>query len=150
GANFQPGNPYAGSAWRDVHGGLWDLGPHALSLVLPVLGPVVEVAAVAGPHKTSHVLLHHAGGAVSAPHLSIHLTPGQVRWQTRFVGSAGWLTVPVVSDAVAAFRTAVARLVANAAAGVTDDPLDVHAGRDAVAVLVAAQVAAGQGRTVRL
>ena len=37
GANFQPGSPYADSPWRDVHGGLWDLGPHALSLVLPVL-----------------------------------------------------------------------------------------------------------------
>jgi predicted dehydrogenase len=151
GANFQPGSPYADSPWRDESGGLWDLGPHALSMVVPVLGPVVEVAAVTGPRKTHHVRLHHAGGAVSALHLSIHLTPDQVRWQTVFVGNAGWITVPDGDiDAVAAFRAAVTRLVADVAAGVTDDPLGVRAGRDAVAVLAAAETAAGQGQTVRL
>lgn len=36
---FTPGGPYADSAWRREHGGLWDLGPHALSLILPVLAP---------------------------------------------------------------------------------------------------------------
>lgn len=151
GANFQPGSPYADSPWRDEYGGLWDLGPHALSMVVPVLGRVVEVAAVTGPRKTHHVLLHHAGGAVSALHLSIHLTPEQVRWQTVFVGGTGWSTVPGGDvDAVAAFRTAVARLAANVAAGVTSDPLDVRAGREMVAVLAAAETAAAQGRTVRL
>jgi predicted dehydrogenase len=151
GANFQPGSPYADSPWRDEYGGLWDLGPHALSIVVPVLGEVVEVAAVTGPRKTHHLLLHHAGGAVSALHLSIHLTPEQVRWQTLFVGGAGWSTVPDGdTDAVVAFRAAVARLVANVAAGVASDPLDVRAGRNAVAVLAAAETAAGQGRTVRL
>ena len=150
GANFEPGSPYADSPWRDEHGGLWDLGPHALSLVVPVLGPVVEVAAVAAPYKTHHVLLRHAGGAASSLHLSIHLTPDVVRWETRFAGSAGWATVPGETDAVDAFRVAVSRLGANVAGGVTSDPLDVHAGRDAVAVLAAAQVAAAEGRTVRL
>ncbi len=150
GANFQPGSPYADSPWRDEHGGLWDLGPHALSMVVPVLGPVVEVAAVTGPHKTYHLLLHHGSGAVSALHLSIHLAPEQVSHRTRFVGSAGWATVPVTSDPVDAFRTAVTRLAANVAGGVTRDPLDVRAGRDAVAVLAAAEQAAAQGRTVRV
>jgi hypothetical protein len=41
-------------------------------------------------------------------------------------------------------------LVANVGAGVTEDPLDVRAGRDAVAVLAAAERAAVEGRTVRL
>jgi predicted dehydrogenase len=150
GANFQPGSPYADSPWRDEHGGLWDLGPHALSLVVPVLGPVAEVAALAGPHRTHHVLLRHAGGAASSLHLSIHLTPAAVRWETRFAGPAGWATVPGETDAVDAFRVAVRRLAANVTAGVTSDPLDVRAGRDAVAVLAAAQVAAAEGRTVRL
>lgn len=35
---FGDGSPYAGSGWRRASGGLWDLGPHVLSLVLPVLG----------------------------------------------------------------------------------------------------------------
>jgi predicted dehydrogenase len=150
GANFQPGSPYADSPWRDEHGGLWDLGPHALSLVLPVLGPVAEVTALTGPYKTHHVTLGHANGAVSTLHLSIHLTPPASRWETVFVGPAGWATVPTGIDAIGAFRVAVARLAANAAAGVTDDPLGVRAGRDTVAVLAAAQLAVAEARTVRL
>lgn len=38
------------SHWRREHGALWDVGPHALSMLLPVLGPVSSVAAVRGPH----------------------------------------------------------------------------------------------------
>jgi predicted dehydrogenase len=151
GANFRPGSPYADSPWRDERGGLWDVGPHALSVLVPVLGPVVEVAAVLGPRKTHHVLLRHDSGAVSTLHLSIHLTPPAVRWETLFFGPAGPATMPASGiDSVTAFRNALTRLVANVAAGVTRDPLDVHAGRDAVAVLAAAQDAATHGRTVRL
>jgi predicted dehydrogenase len=58
--------------------------------------------------------------------------------------------VALPTDAVSAFRAAVSRLAANVAAGVTRDVLDVHAGRDAVAVLAAADRAAAEGMTVRL
>jgi predicted dehydrogenase len=151
GANFQPGSPYADSPWRDEHGGLWDVGPHALSVLVPVLGPVVEVTAVLGPAKTHHLLLRHESGAVSTLRLSIHLTPAAARWETVFFGPAGPASPPASGiDAVAAFRVAVTRLAGNVAAGVSRDPLDVHAGRDAVAVLAAAQDAATRGRTVRL
>ena len=121
-----------------------------MSLVVPVLGPVVEVAALAGAHRTHHVVARLASGAASTLHLSIHLTPGAVRWETQFAGPDGWATVPTGGDAVDAFRVAVARLARNVADGITRDPLDVRAGRDAVAVLAAAQTAADQGRTVRL
>jgi predicted dehydrogenase len=151
GANFTPDSPYADSPWRQVHGGLWDLGPHALASMLPVLGPVVEVAAMAGAPELHHVLLRHAGGAVSTMHLSIHMPPGLERWETVLYGASGQLTLPTLTpDVVGAFRTAVSRLVANVAAGVTDDPLGAAAGRDAVAVLSAAQFAADEGRVVPL
>ena len=149
GAVKAEGSPYADSPWRDEKGGLWDLGPHALASVVPVLGPVTEVAAMAAPAKTHHLLLRHAGGAVSTMHLSIHQAPPAVIWETVLFGPEGLRTLPTLtSELVDAFRAAVARLVANAAAGVTRDPLDVHAGRDAVAVLVAAETATTQGRTV--
>lgn len=36
-----PGSPYASSAWRQSdYGVLWDVGPHALSVILSVMGPV--------------------------------------------------------------------------------------------------------------
>jgi hypothetical protein len=116
---------------------------------VPVLGPVAEVAAMAAPAQTYHVLLRHAGGAVSTLHLSIHQPPEAVTWETVLLGAAGPRTLPTLTtDKVDAFRSAVARLVANVAAGITRDPLDAHAGRDAVAVLVATETAAAQGRTV--
>src|SRR5256885_1042518 len=67
------------------------------------------------------------------------------------LGPAGPRTLPTwTTDKTDAFRAAVSRLVANAAAGIIRDPLDVHAGRDAVAVLAAAETAATAGQTVRL
>ena len=46
---YQPGSPYGDSRWRREQGALWDIGPHALSIVLPVLGRVTRVAALDGP-----------------------------------------------------------------------------------------------------
>lgn len=60
GTIYDEGNPFGASPWRRESGGLWDVGPHALALVLPVLGPVTEVAAMAAPRDMSHVLLRHA------------------------------------------------------------------------------------------
>jgi predicted dehydrogenase len=151
GAVLEPGSPYADSPWRDEKGGLWDLGPHALASIVPVLGPVVEVAAMTAPAKTHHLLLRHEAGAVSTMHLSIHQPPEAVTWETVLFGVAAPRTLPTLTTHVVdAFRGAVARLAANVAAGVTRDPLDVHAGRDAVAVLSAADTAATEGRTVKL
>lgn len=61
-----PGNPFAESAWRHTWGGLWDWGPHALSLITALLPPVDEVQALRGVRDTTHVAMHHVGGAISA------------------------------------------------------------------------------------
>ena len=44
-AVFVPGGPFAASAWRREKGALWDIGPHALSMLWPVLGEVTTVLA---------------------------------------------------------------------------------------------------------
>src|SRR5205823_5536506 len=109
GAVKAAGSPYADSPWRDDKGGLWDLGPHALASIVPVLGPVVEVAAMTAPAKTHHVLARHAGGAVSTLHLSIHQTPAATVWETVLFGPAGAATLPTLTtELVDAFRAAVA------------------------------------------
>ncbi|MFJ8623027.1 Gfo/Idh/MocA family protein [Kitasatospora sp. NPDC093550] len=73
GSVFAPGSssPYAASPWREEKGSLWDVGPHAVSLLLPVLGDVTQVTAVAGPLDTVHLVLRHAGGASSTLALSL-------------------------------------------------------------------------------
>ena len=40
---FDGDNPYGASPWRREWGALWDTGPHALSLLLPVFGPVGDI-----------------------------------------------------------------------------------------------------------
>lgn len=62
GAVFTGDSPYAASPWRREKGALWDVGPHALSVLLPVLGDVTRVrAAGRGPGDTVHGVLEHAG-----------------------------------------------------------------------------------------
>ena len=137
---FQPGNPYGASPWRREQGGLWDIGPHALSLVLPVLGPVAAVAAMRGPHDTTHVLLRHASGAVSTLALTLDAPPGAMMHEFLFLGPSGPVAVPS-GDAgpVVAFGAAIDQLLAMVAAGRTAHPCDVRFGREVVAILAEAE-----------
>jgi predicted dehydrogenase len=150
GTIFVPGNPYGASPWRREKGGLWDVGPHALSLVLPVLGPVTEVTAMAAPRDTYHLILRHRAGAVSTLALTVDAAPAATMWETLFYGESGTATVPGGdADAVDAFRVAIGRLARNVADGVPDDPLDARAGRDTVAILAAAEASQQRGAAVR-
>jgi predicted dehydrogenase len=143
---FGPTSPYRDSQWRRERGGLWDLGPHGLSIVLPVLGPVDEVVAVPAPHGIVHAILRHRGGAATTMATGIDCPRAMADWAVTFLGEAGTTRLPSeTTDAITAFRAAVARLAANVAAGRTTDPVDVRAGRDAVAVLCAAQASVDRG-----
>jgi predicted dehydrogenase len=128
------GGPFGSSPWRNEHGGLWDVGPHALSLLLPVLGPVTRVTAAAGPHGTSTVLLVHSSGAVST--MTLSLASPVTAWDVTFYGDSGWATVPAGGDHLDAAVRALAALEAG------DTACDVHFARDVVAILASAAEAA--------
>ncbi|WP_108660006.1 Gfo/Idh/MocA family protein [Acuticoccus kandeliae] len=57
------GSAFAASPWRrEPEGALWDLGPHALSMLITGLGPVERVAACTiGPAGTTLALDHARG-----------------------------------------------------------------------------------------
>jgi predicted dehydrogenase len=136
GATFEPGSPYADSPWRDEKGGLWDLGPHALSLALPVLGPARQVRALAGPHDTAYLLIGHASGAVSQLELTVNAPDGRTRFASSFARPDGDLEVPTWdADAVQAFSMAIDQLLEVPAR----HPCDVRFGRDVVRVLAEAE-----------
>src|SRR6185295_7102213 len=98
-------------------GGLWDVGPHALSLVLPVLGPVAEVSAMDGPRASTHVLARHVDGAVTALALTVDAPSAAMRSETEFYGAAGRAAVPAQSGSkVDALGAALSELVALAGA----------------------------------
>lgn len=143
---FEPGSPFKDSPWRAEKGALWDIGPHALSLFIPALGPVTQVQAGGGLGDTVHLVLHHEGGAASTVTLS-HTVASMSSGIEFFVhGDAGRITLlPEAGPAAkAAHGVAVSELTAAALTGGTH-PCDVVFGRDVVAVLDAAARALDSG-----
>ncbi|MFE9655969.1 Gfo/Idh/MocA family protein [Micromonospora sp. NPDC006431] len=148
---YQPGNPYGNSQWRRDRGALWDIGPHALSLILPVLGRVTRVAAMDGPSGLVHLLLTHDGGATSSLSLTLEAPAEAVTRDFVFFGENGTETVPPGDgSALQAYGTAIDQLLEEVDAGTRDHRCDVRFGREVVAVLAAAERARTEGRTVDL
>jgi predicted dehydrogenase len=139
------GSPFDSSPWRKEHGALWDLGPHALSLLVPALGPVVSVQAGAGLRDTVHLILTHESGAASTVSLSHTVAPMSSGNEFFVHGDAGRLVLlPEVGVADEAYPVAVDELIAAAVSGGTH-PCGVEFGRDVVVVLEAAQRALASG-----
>jgi predicted dehydrogenase len=139
------GSPFDASPWRHEHGALWDIGPHALSLLVPALGPVTAVQAGAGQGDTVHLVLSHGEGiasTVTVSHTTAALAAGIEVWVH---GDAGRLVLlPESGVAVEAHRVAVDELQAAALTGGAH-PCDVVFGRDVVRVLEIAQHALHTG-----
>lgn len=148
---FQPGSPYGGSPWRREKGGLWDVGPHGLSMVVPVLGPVTRVAAMDGERGTVYLLLGHRDGGTTTMSLALDAPSKATAFEFSFYGEPGFVAVPDGDGTpTQAFGAAIGRLAANAASGTVEDPLDVGFGREVVAVLAAAERSRTEGITVTL
>lgn len=147
---FQPGNPYGASPWRREKGGLWDVGPHLLSVVLPVLGPVKEVSALTGPKNSTHLLTRHQDGAVGSFSVTLDAAPEAGAFAIDLYGEHGWRSIPGGDrDPVEAFGGAIDRLQAQVA-GDQGDSCDLRFGRDVVAVLAAAEESIRSGRTAHV
>ncbi|MFE0258095.1 Gfo/Idh/MocA family protein [Streptomyces sp. NPDC059010] len=113
------GSPFAASPWRREKGALWDVGPHALSVLLPVLGDVRRVAAAAqGPGDTVHLVLDHVGGASSTLALSLTAPPAAAGAAVELRGAAGVTQLPEsTASAVSALTRAGDALLAAARTG---------------------------------
>ncbi|MGP3975054.1 Gfo/Idh/MocA family protein [Streptomyces sp. 8N114] len=112
-------SPYTASPWRREKGALWDVGPHALSVLLPLLGPVEEVTAVrGGTGDTVHLVLRHTSGASSNCTLSHSVTPAAAGVTAEVRGTPGIAELPVRDEAPAAgFRRAVDALLTEVRTG---------------------------------
>ncbi|WP_329352679.1 Gfo/Idh/MocA family oxidoreductase [Streptomyces sp. NBC_01261] len=104
GSVFTSDSPFAASPWRQEKGALWDVGPHALSVLLPVLGDARRVAAaVRGPGDTVVLVLDHVGGASSTLTLSLTAPTAAAGATVELRGAAGVTSLPDSSgDAVSA------------------------------------------------
>ncbi|MGY1735240.1 Gfo/Idh/MocA family protein [Geodermatophilus sp. SYSU D00684] len=139
------GSPFD-SAWRRRYGALWDIGPHALSLLVPALGPVVSVQAGAGAGDTVHLVLQHATpGVASTVTLSHTVAPLATGIEFSVHGDAGRLVLlPDTESPIASLTAAVEELTAAAVTGGAH-PCDVGFGREVVVVLAAAERALASG-----
>ncbi|MEV0534539.1 Gfo/Idh/MocA family oxidoreductase [Kitasatospora sp. NPDC050463] len=143
-------SPYAASPWRQEKGALWDVGPHALSVLLPVLGDAVQVTAVAGPRDTVHLVLRHAGGASSTLALSLTtpLAGGGTGMELR--GESGVVHLPERGEGpLAALHRALDALRDSARTG-EPHPCGAAFGLRVVEILAAAERSLAEGGPVEL
>jgi len=139
GSALRESNPF-NTPWRQDRGGLWDIGPHLISLLWASLGPVTAVTADAGPADVTHLILHHQGGATSTITVTLSATEAAAGVEAYVWGESGRLAAPLGTvDRLVALSTALDELVANARAGQTRHPCDVWFGRDVERVLAEAQ-----------
>ncbi|MFI0899407.1 Gfo/Idh/MocA family protein [Streptomyces sp. NPDC020983] len=132
--------PFAASPWRREKGGLWDVGPHALSVLLPVLGDVTDVAAFRGAGDLVHLALRHAGGASSTCALTLAAPPAAAGVACELRGTHGVATYPGAAgvDGDEAYARAVDALLAP-----EPHACDVRFGLRVTEILAAAEAALG-------
>ncbi|MFF4585307.1 Gfo/Idh/MocA family protein [Streptomyces sp. NPDC001388] len=111
-------SPFA-TPWRRQKGALWDVGPHALSVLLPVLGDVRRVSAAGpGPGDTVHLVLEHTGGASSTVTLSLTAPPAASGAAVELYGDGGVVRLPEPTGSAAdALSRAAGELLAAARDG---------------------------------
>ena len=133
---FEAGSPFADSPWRREKGALWDVGPHALSIVLPLLGPVSGVTGRRGHGDLVHLVLEHQSGATSTLNLTLAAprTASDIRLEAW--GAEGRESMPEsITPPADALQTALEELVQLAGRGQTTHPCDATFGRYVVEVL---------------
>jgi predicted dehydrogenase len=126
--------------WRREKGALWDLGPHVVSLLLAILGPVEAVTADTGRGDLTHLVLHHRGGTTSTATLTLGAPEPVDGFDLMVWGEHGRASVPpLADDPVGALRVALTELADNARSGRVSHPCDVRFGEAVTQVLLQAQ-----------
>ncbi|MFJ9896203.1 Gfo/Idh/MocA family protein [Streptomyces sp. NPDC091280] len=144
GSVFTSDSPFAASPWRQEKGALWDVGPHALSVLLPVLGDVRTVAAaVRGPGDTAVLVLDHTDGATSTLTLSLTAPPEAAGVAVELRGATGVSGLPDSSgDAVSALVRAADALGEAVRTG-RPHPCDAAFGQRVTEILARAEEMVG-------
>ncbi|MCF3135238.1 Gfo/Idh/MocA family protein [Streptomyces olivochromogenes] len=153
GAVFTGDSPFAASPWRRAKGALWDVGPHALSVLLPVLGDVRGVTAAAhGPGDTVHLVLDHVTDASSSVTLSLTAPPAAAGAAVELRGEAGVTLLPGSSEGAVPALARAADALLTAARTRRPHSCDAAFGLRVTEILAAAEdrltTDAGSGRSV--
>ncbi|MFJ6791820.1 Gfo/Idh/MocA family protein [Streptomyces angustmyceticus] len=132
-------SPYAHSPWRREKGGLWDVGPHALSVLLPVLGDAEEITATRGPADAVLLTMRHSSGAASSATLALTAPAAAAGVEVTLRGTAGTTCLPRRQDGPeVAYRHAVDALLAAVETG-RPNACDLRFGLRVTEILAAAE-----------
>ncbi|MFF3493045.1 Gfo/Idh/MocA family protein [Streptomyces sp. NPDC002795] len=148
GALYSPGDDAhvrATTPWRVEKGALWDVGPHALSMLLPILGDVRTVAAHDGPGDTVHLVLRHAGGASSTATLSLTTPPPAAGTVVELRGTQGVSAMPTGTGTAQEALAAAVDALLEAARGGAAHPCDARFGLRLTETLAAAERSLASG-----
>jgi predicted dehydrogenase len=151
---YAAGGPFASSAWRREYGALWDIGPHALAFLWPVLGKVTAVVAGRGIEDQVHLIMRHAGGASSSASVALTAPPAAVGRTVYFDGEHGRWTLPTSAtdhtQTVRAHQSATDALIQQSPEIHPRHPCDAHFGARVVEVLAAAEQSLKTARWVEV
>ena len=143
GSVFTSDSPFAASPWRQEKGALWDVGPHALSVLLPVLGDVRRVAAaVPGPGDTAVLVLDHVDGASSTLTLSLTAPPAAAGVAVELRGAAGVTSLPDSSGSAVSALVRAADALGEAVRTGRPHPCDAAFGQRVTEILAGAEAMA--------
>lgn len=135
-----PDNPFTESVWRrEPHAAIWDVGPHALSNLGALLGPIVELTAVGGAEGLVHLVLTHESGATSTASISLSAPPAGTSFETGVWGESGTALLPdSPTSSIESIQLAAKELIAAAEFG-DSHPIDVAYGTRVVELLASAK-----------
>ncbi|MDR6507652.1 Gfo/Idh/MocA family oxidoreductase [Arthrobacter oryzae] len=132
-------SPWSGSAWRRENGGLWDLGPHALSILIPILGKARNGCSLQGRSDLMHLLLEHDDQRTSSTSFTLCAPSAACREELSFWGENGVFHMPpVVTGPQESLGIALTELCDLVESGQRAHACDVRFGRDIVEILEAA------------
>ncbi|MFE4582136.1 Gfo/Idh/MocA family protein [Streptomyces chartreusis] len=139
-------SPFADSPWRREKGALWDVGPHALSVLLPVLGDARRVTAAAhGPGDTVHLVLDHVSGVSSTLALSLTAPPAASGAAVELRGTAGVTLLPESTETAVSALTRAADALLTAARTGQPHPCDAAFGLRVTEILAEAETLLDEG-----
>jgi predicted dehydrogenase len=132
-------NPF-NTPWRREHGGLWDVGPHAVAALTRTLGPITSVTVDRGEPDLTFLVLHHENGATSSATLTLSAPDAADGFSLQLWGAAGRSDLPIDEvDSTDALTVAVTELTEMARTGRREHPSDLPFGLAVQHVLDRAQ-----------
>jgi predicted dehydrogenase len=146
------GGPFGAAPWRHEKGGLWDVGPHALAQLVPVLGDVTSVLAGAGRRDQVHLVMSHSNARSSTASLSLTVPAAGTGTTIYFYGESGRETAPATplgtAGIVSAHQAAIDALIGQIEQPGSGHACDIHFGVRVVEILAAAEESLTTGRRV--